>query len=73
MCQSISKKLIILIKINRHEIFYIVSEMRMHLAAAAALFLCSPATAVLLPKEVQTQSEKDARDGILEQSVGARN
>jgi hypothetical protein len=67
MCQSISKKLTIILKIKRHEIFYIVSEMRMHmaaLAAMAALFLCSPATAVLLPKEVQTQSEKDTRDGI---------
>jgi hypothetical protein len=43
------------VKRDRHEIFNIVSEMRMHMAAAAALFLCSPATAVLLPKEVQTK------------------
>jgi hypothetical protein len=64
MCQSISKKLILFKKINRHEIFYIVSEMRMHTAAAAAaLFLCFPATAVLLPKEVQ--SETDARVQML--------
>jgi hypothetical protein len=63
MCQSISKKLIIIIiKIKWHEIFFIVSEMRMHMAAAAALFLCSPATAVLLPKEVQNEKRRQSTD-----------
>jgi hypothetical protein len=46
---------LVLIKRDWHEIFTIVSEMRMHMAAVAALYLCSPATAVLLPKEVQNE------------------